>query len=689
MTTLQASTSAIWHAGEKRLQQAVGVSERMDDVGQRVIRRFMPEQHRAFFAKMPFMIVGSVDDHDDAWASVLVGEPGFVTSPSPTRLVLQATRDPGDPAVSGLAAGRPIGMLGIELDTRRRNRVNGHVVDATAGRIVFDVEQSFGNCPQYIQLRDYGLVRDPAVPFTAPVEESAMLDAGARATITQADTFFVASYADRDDGRQVDVSHRGGKPGFVRIADDGTLTIPDFAGNLFFSTLGNMLLNGKAGLVFVDFASGDVLQLSGDAEVVLDSPEIAAFQGAERLWTFRARRVVRRRGALAIRWTFAKDGWSPNVLMTGDWDETAKRLEAIALGTRWRPYTVTRIVDESASIRSFHLMPDDGAGLLPHEPGQHLPIQVTPAGSDTPLLRTYTLSSTSSDGEYRISVKRDGRVSTHLHDAIHVGDVIHARAPAGAFTLDLRGKRPVVMLAGGVGITPMLAMLRAILYEGLRTRGIRPTVLFQAAHTLTDLAFTRELDGIVDAARGAIRVIRVLGDATGARERIDYDVKGRIDMAMLTRFLPFDDYDFYLCGPAAFTQSLYDGLRGRNIADDRIHAEAFGPSSLRRSTPSPSTATPLEPAATEPVPVVFTTSLKEARWTPESGSLLELAESRGLSPPFSCRAGTCGSCRTPLLGGKVTYRSEPTAPHAENEVLICCAVPAAQDATSAGVQLAL
>ena len=130
--------------------------------------------------------------------------------------------------------------------------------------------------------------------------------------IAAADAFFVATYADREDRRQVDVSHRGGKAGFVRIAEDGTLTIPDFNGNLFFSTLGNILLNGKAGLVFIDYASGDMLQMTGDAEVILDSPEIAAFQGAERLWTFRPRRIVRRPGALALRWSFREDGWSPN-----------------------------------------------------------------------------------------------------------------------------------------------------------------------------------------------------------------------------------------------------------------------------------------------------------------------------------------------------------------------------------------
>lgn len=668
----------VWHEGERRLQEQAGAAERMEEVGRRAVRDFMPDQHRDFYAQLPFVVAGSVDSRGDAWATFLEGRPGFMRSPSPTVLDIAARPDPRDPAAEGIVPGRPIGLLGIEMHTRRRNRMNG-VLAAAGGGFRVAVDQSFGNCPRYIQLRDAAFARDPGEPSPGAVEELPALDPAARAMIGAADAFFVASYADREDRRQVDVSHRGGKAGFVRIAEDGTLTIPDFNGNLFFSTLGNILLNGKAGLLFVDYGNGDVLQMTGDARVILDSPEIAAFQGAERLWTFRARRVVRRSGALALRWTFREDGWSPNVLMTGDWAQAADRRRAAEPATRWRPLRVTRIVEESATIRSFHLQPADGAGLLPHEAGQHLPIRVTPPGTDKPVVRTYTLSVAPSDGIYRISVKRDGLVSRHLHDTIRVGDIVEARAPAGGFTIDARATRPAVLLAGGVGITPMLAMLRHVVYEGLRRQRIRPTILFHAARSRRDRPFDRELAEIVDAARGAVRLVRVLGDADGAEKGVDYDAAGRIDMAMLTRFLPFDDYDFYLCGPPPFTQALYDGLRGRNIADDRIHAEAFGPSSLKR-TPDAGAAVPMRrPPSTGPVPVAFTGSLQEAVWTPESGTLLDLAEAHGLDPEFGCREGTCGTCRTRLLGGAVTYPKQPAARIAEGEVLLCSAVPARQE----------
>lgn len=271
-----------WHEGERLIQEKVGVAERMAEVGKRVVRDFMPDQHRSFYAQLPFIVLGSVDARGDAWATFVEGPPGFMSSPSPTILDIAARPDPGDPAGQGMGDGDPVGLLGIEMHSRRRNRMNGFVTTTSTG-IRVDVDQSFGNCPRYIQLRDFTFAHDPGPCFAGTVEESTELDGDARAMIGRADAFFVASYADREDRRQVDVSHRGGRSGFVRVTGDGTLTIPDFDGNLFFATLGNILLNGRAGLLFVDFETGDMLQMTGEAEVLLDSPEIIAFQGAERL----------------------------------------------------------------------------------------------------------------------------------------------------------------------------------------------------------------------------------------------------------------------------------------------------------------------------------------------------------------------------------------------------------------------
>lgn len=293
-----------WHQGERILQQRLGVAEKMESHGLRVIRDFMPEQHRLFYAQLPFLFLGAVDESGAPWATAIQGQPGFVSSPDPKTLRIAARPPSADPVSHSFAAGTSVGILGIELHTRRRNRVNGTVTELDRDGFAVTVAQSFGNCPQYIQTRE--LCSPVPVPpkLQMPLERTAMLDDPARGMIAAADTFFVASYVDVDGDpaqRGVDVSHRGGKPGFVRI-DGQVLTIPDFSGNRYFNTLGNLMVNPRAGLVFIDFHCGDILQLTGTTEVVLEGEDISRFQGAERLWRFRVEQMVRRRGALSLRW---------------------------------------------------------------------------------------------------------------------------------------------------------------------------------------------------------------------------------------------------------------------------------------------------------------------------------------------------------------------------------------------------
>ncbi|HEY4251730.1 MAG TPA: pyridoxamine 5'-phosphate oxidase family protein [Roseomonas sp.] len=651
-----------WHAGELRLQQRAGVAAHMAEVGRRVIRDHLIEQHRLFYPQLPFVVLGAVDAASDPWATLRAHHPGFLTSPDPLHLHAALSADPADPAEAGMQAGDAIGLLGIELTTRRRNRMNGRIARRDAAGFTIAVAESFGNCPQYIQLRDATFSRDPDLPAAMAPVALDRLDAAARALIEGADTFFVASYADDDThGRRVDVSHRGGRAGFVRLDADGGLTIPDFAGNHFFNTLGNIAANAKAGLVFVDFESGALLQMTGDAAVLLDSPETVGFAGAERLWRFHPRRILRRPQALPLRLGFAEEGWSPAALATGRWSDTGKA---------WRPFRVARVTEESSVIRSLILDPVDGAGIIPHQAGQHLPIRIRTADGAEPLRRSYTVSVAPSDGHYRISVKREGVVSRHLH-GLRVGDVIEALAPAGGFTIDAAQHRPAVLLAAGIGVTPMLAMLRHLVHGG---GPVRPTWFFHAARSKPERAFDAELAALVAAARGAVRLVRLLSDTAGAAPG-DFDRAGRIDMAALRSVLPFGDYDFYLCGPPAFMQDIHDGLRDLDVADARIHAEAFGPASLRRR-PGPADAPRPAPAA-GPVAVTFAASRRDATWTPDAGSLLELAEAAGLRPDFDCRGGSCGTCRTRILEGAVAYAGRPSAEVAAGEALICCAQPAA------------
>ena len=373
-------TSYPWHDGELRVQQSAGVAERMKAVGQRSVRNHLIEQHRLFYPQLPFVVLGTVDAAGDVWATLRAGRPGFLLARDPKQLDAALGCDPTDPADAGMDHGGGVGLLGIELHTRRRNRLNGRIRRDSPKSFSIAIEQSYGNCPQYIQLREFAFVRDPASPGPVEAVQSERLDGTAADVVRHADTFFVASYVVGEDGRNhVDVSHRGGRPGFVRVDPDGSLTIPDFSGNSFFNTLGNLLTNPKAGLVFVDFETGDLLQMTGDAEVVLESPEITAFQGAERLWRFHPRRIVTRRGSLPLRWRFS-GGWSPNALLTGSWDQAARRLQAQGAVGTWRRFRV------------------DGLGIIAHRAGQYLPVRVAIPGQPAPMPRSYTLSTAPSDG---------------------------------------------------------------------------------------------------------------------------------------------------------------------------------------------------------------------------------------------------------------------------------------------------
>jgi predicted pyridoxine 5'-phosphate oxidase superfamily flavin-nucleotide-binding protein len=278
------------------------------------IRNFMPDQHRSFFPLLPYLFVATTDANGWPLATMLNGAAGFVHAPDPVTLRIDTLPEPEDPAAATLRNGREIGILGIDFTTRRRNRANGRIADLDAAGFTVAVRQSFGNCAKYIQRR---AARDaPSVP--ARVETLATLDASARELIGHADTLFVASRA-RSELRVtagVDVSHRGGRPGFVRVEGD-VLTIPDFQGNRYYNTLGNLLGEPHASLLFIDFEAGDLLQLQGRVTIDWSPAATKSVEGAERLWRFDIVRGWRRHAASSLQWSFIE--YSPFTLGTGSW----------------------------------------------------------------------------------------------------------------------------------------------------------------------------------------------------------------------------------------------------------------------------------------------------------------------------------------------------------------------------------
>ena len=282
-----------FHPGEQQIQSRLGMRDKLEDIGRRMIRDHMPEQHREFFALLPWLLVGSRDADDQPQASVLWGTPGFATSPQPQRLRIDSLPEADDPLAANLRAGSGLGLLGIELPTRRRNRMNGRVEALSDGGFAVAVQQSFGNCPKYIQVRSWqAATRQPG-----QLEQGEGLDPRWLPLVEGSDTLFIAS----SNGADMDISHRGGPRGFVRLARDGRLWLPDYSGNFMFNTLGNLLLEPRCALLWINFASGDLLHLEARAELVWpeDYPEPAP-PGAERMLALSPGRWRLRRGRLPL-----------------------------------------------------------------------------------------------------------------------------------------------------------------------------------------------------------------------------------------------------------------------------------------------------------------------------------------------------------------------------------------------------
>lgn len=670
-----------FHAGELAIQQRVGVREQMAGAGAAGVRDYMPDQHRQFFGELPLFFIGALDGTGQPWATMLVNDAGFISTPDARTLHIAGGMLAGDPLQGQLRQGAHIGGLGLVPSTRRRNRVNGVIASLDDSGMRVAVTQSFGNCPQYIQDR----VQTPAP--TAPaarVLRGAALSAQDRALIARADTFFIASAnLETGTGRGVDVSHRGGRPGFVRVDDERTLTSPEFVGNFFFNTMGNLLAHPRAGLLFIDFERGDMLHVAVEAEIIWEGPQLRAFAGAEQLLRFHVREVVRNVAALPFRWSAPKP--AAQVARTGVWEEADRVLQAAALTSAWRPYTVTEVVRESVDVQSFHLEPADGMGVAAHVPGQYVSLRVPVDGA--PRIRSYTLSDAPNGRRYRISVKRDGAVSAWLHEHLAPGASIELLGPAGEFTFERGTRRPAVLLSAGIGITPMIAMLNGLLVNGSRTRHRHPIHFFHGARNRGEHAFAGHLQMLAAGHRNLNVHIRYSGGESESGDIANWQASaGRIDLAWLKTQLPFDDYDFYLCGPAAFMQQMYDGLRSLNIADARIRFEAFGPASVRRdAAPAGHAAKRAGPPAA-PVPVLFAQAGVSALWDGGAGSLLELAEAKGVPAESGCRSGQCGACAVGLLSGAVEYTRACDAVVAPGQVLMCSAVPAAG---SAAITLAL
>jgi predicted pyridoxine 5'-phosphate oxidase superfamily flavin-nucleotide-binding protein len=299
-----ADDSVFFHPGERRLQASLGMRERVEKMGRHMIGRALSVEHQYFFARLPLVFLGFVDEAGQPWASALCGAPGFVDTADPAKMVFRGRLADDDPAAAGLRPGAACGVLGLDFLGRRRGRVSGVIEQLTADGFCLSVGQAYGNCPKYIHARACRRLRDPAEPLAGAVRRGrGPLSAEDAALVRAADTFFIAShFAGPGPGAGADISHRGGAPGFVHIAEDGALLFPDYVGNFLFNTLGNLVQDPRAGLLFIDFDKGDTLQISGQAQIIEEGADLARFAGARRLVRLRPGGWLRRTPALPYRW---------------------------------------------------------------------------------------------------------------------------------------------------------------------------------------------------------------------------------------------------------------------------------------------------------------------------------------------------------------------------------------------------
>ncbi len=535
-----------FHAGELEAQARAGVGDVSQWAGG-FIRSYLPEQHREFHTSLPFLVIAGADSDERIWVTLLDGDEGFIHSPDAYSLTLNTIIDIQDPLADTLNTGTDVGALGIELATRRRNRFSGQF-NKTADGYAIDIHQTFGNCPQYINERAW-----TRVPRNTPaqVKRSSTLSISQIELIKHADTMFIGSGHQKSNNtpsRSYDASHRGGAPGFVHVSDTSHLQIPDYAGNNFFNTIGNLISNPRIGLVFVNFETGSLLHISGRATIDW-SPQNTFDSDALRVIDVEIDAVIERPGAVALRWS--------------QQDHLLRQLK------------VARRKKEAHNITSFYLTPADHKPLPGFKAGQHLPVEIQIPGQTGTSKRSYSLSGPpDATNSYRLSIKREhkGLVSRFFHDQLYEGAIIRASVPSGDFVMPC-GNCPVVLASAGVGLTPMISMLHSTLSDAVPRR----IWFVHGSRNGNEHALQSEVTQLIAkhpyAQQKRFYSRPLESDILGK----DYDKHGRITAQDVLNLNSGPDTQYLLCGPTPFLADIKNGLEASGVPAENIHYETFGP----------------------------------------------------------------------------------------------------------------
>ena len=351
-----------------------------------------------------------------------------------------------------------------------------------------------------------------------------------------------------------------------------------------------------------------------------------------------------------------------------------------AVWNGFRKFRVQRKEREGADVFSFYLVPHDGKPLPPFDPGQYLTFQLNVPDHRKPIIRCYSLSDSPFHPDYyRVSIKAvppprgnaeapPGLSSNHLHQRVNEGDILDAKAPGGHFFLDMSKHTPVVLIGGGIGLTPVLSMLNAI----CESRSTREVWFFYGVRNSAEHLMKEHLERLSHEHEHVHLQVCYSSPLDTDEKGDDYNHAERVSIELLKRVLPSNNFDFYMCGPPPMMNTIVPDLKAWGVPEKNIHFEAFGPATVQKTK----AAKPAdEAAAGAAVEVVFAKAGKTCAWDPKALTLLDFAEDNGVTIDFGCRAGNCGTCITAIRSGEVEYVVEHGAQPEEGSCLTCISVP--------------
>jgi len=598
-----------YHEGELAVQKQAG--ESFDArVNGSMISNTIPFGGSSFIALQRLMIIGTVDTKGDIWTSLLIGQPGVVQALNKSQLEIDISKsvymsdecfltDPG--------ADNKIGILMIELESRLRLRINGRITQISDEQYTIDIDQAYANCPKYIQRRQWKTPHMTHPAVAKPCAQGTELNHAQKNMIASSDTFFVAS-ASPEHG--IDASHRGGKPGFVQLLNNGKLIIPDFKGNSMFNTLGNFAVYPRAGLLFISFDSGKLLQLTGKTEILWDKHDPQQISGGTKRF-----------------WQFETCEWREHQLPSGfDWeliDYSPYIPEPIVgLSTDFTlSLRVERIQHEAEQIKSFRLQAGNAEQLPEFKPGAHIQVQVQLPDHSIGFRHYSLLSSPDDISHYEIAVLSQPEGlggSRYMHQKIHEGDIIEIRQPQNDFPMTAKAEHSI-LIAGGIGITPILAMLQKLVSDQ------QSFELHYSARRRTRLAFHD-------------RIKRIANDQSHFYTSDEHQEQ-RLDLHTLLS-TPKPGVHIYVCGPRSMIGAVRDIAATRGWSAGQIHYESFG------ARPRPDD---------RPIRIELVRSGQMISVASDQ-SILDTLLNAGIHVPYQCKRGECGMCTTRVLAGEPDHR---------------------------------